>query len=59
MEYLKKKEDTEFLSFEEACRRIKDCFDYEWKDFDDFEKMERLELEKAAILGYEDVIVRI
>lgn len=56
MEYLKKKEDTEFLSFEEACRRIKDCFDYEWKDFDDFEKMERLELEKAAILGYEEAM---
>lgn len=56
MEYPKLREKPEILSFEEACRRVKDCFDSEWKGFDDFEKTERLELEKAAILGYEEAM---
>ena len=56
MDYLKVREEAEAAGFEEACRRVKDCFDREWKGFDDFEKMERLELEKAAILGCEEAM---
>lgn len=41
------------LSFEELCERVRTCMEQEWRLFDDFEKQERLEREKAAILGYE------
>ncbi len=43
----------ESLSFEEVCSRVRLCMEQEWELFDDFEKQERLERERAAILGDE------
>ena len=44
------------MTFEQVCEYVKGVFDTEWQSLDDFEKQERLELEKAAILGYEDAM---
>lgn len=51
MEYLK--ESGGDCTFEELCERVRERMEQEWKLFDDFEKMERLAREKAAILGHE------
>lgn len=42
----------ETLSFESICERVKKRMTEEWERFDDFEKQENLEREKAAILGH-------
>lgn len=42
------------MTFEEACRRTEAVFERDWKDTDEIARMERLELEKRAIMGYED-----
>lgn len=42
------------LSFEEACECVRIHMEQEWNLYDDLEKQEMLERERAAILGYED-----
>ena len=42
------------MTFEEACRRTEAAFEREWKGTDEIARMERLELEKRAIMGWED-----
>lgn len=41
------------FNFEDVCERVRIRMEQEWKLFDDFEKQEILERERAAILGYE------
>ncbi len=45
--------EERILSFEEVCRSIKAYFDGEWNKADEFLRMEMLEKEKKAIMGYE------
>ncbi len=44
------------MTFEEACRRAEAVFERDWKGADELVRMERLELEKRAIMGYEDAM---
>lgn len=41
------------FSFEDVCEQVRIRMEQEWNLFDDFEKQEILERERAAILGYE------
>ncbi|MBR6584059.1 MAG: Flp pilus assembly complex ATPase component TadA [Firmicutes bacterium] len=44
------------ITFEEGCRRVEAVFERDWKGTDELARMERLELEKRAIMGYEDAM---
>ena len=44
------------MTFEEACMRVEAVFEHDWKGSDEIARMERLELEKRAIMGYEDAV---
>ena len=42
------------MSFEEVCRRVEAAFERDWQAAGEMARMERLEREKRAIMGYED-----
>ena len=42
------------MKFKEACDIVLDCLEKEWKKADEADRIERLESEKRAIMGYEE-----
>ncbi len=44
------------MKFNEACSIVLDCFEKEWKKADEADRLTKLEIEKKAIMGFEEEI---
>ena len=42
------------MNFKDACDIVLECLENEWKKADEMDRMDRLESEKRAIMGYEE-----
>ncbi len=42
------------MTFEQVCRRVETIIEADWRTCDEIDRMERLEKEKKAIMGYEE-----
>ena len=42
------------MKFNEACSIGLDCFEKEWKKADEADRLTKLEIEKKAIMGFEE-----